>query len=272
MERNDQFTFGEFVWFTGVIEDVKDPEMMGRVRARIFGYHNPDKNVMPTENLPWAMVALPTTGASTDGIGFSPHGLIDGAHIIGYFVDGKSAQLPMILFTFHGAKDSVPDVNKLSRNETVKKTMDSAGNWSEKSSGAAPQYPNNKVIETTSGHIIEIDDTPGKERLHIMHKTGSFHEYHPDGTLVSSTKGDEYKIIQKNSFIHVVGNVDMVVDGNVTETIKGNKTSNITGTYNITCKSYTINTKASWTAKVGSSGYMKCGGTLTQKAATIFLN
>lgn len=271
-ERNNQFTFGEFIWFTGEVEDVNDPEKLGRVKVRIFGYHNPDKNVISTDNLPWAMIALPVSGASTEGIGFTPHGLIKGSHVIGYFVDGKAAQLPMIMFSFPGKNKNGPDVNKLARGEVVKKSMDSAGNWSEKASGAAPKYPHNKVIETTSGHIIEVDDTPGKERLHIMHKSGTFYEFHTDGSLVTSIKGGNFHIVQKDLNIHVKGNCNLNVDGNVTETIKGNKTSNISGNYSITCNSYSITTKGSWTNKVGSSGMIKCSGTLTQKAALILLN
>ena len=46
-----------------------------------------------------------------------------------------------------------------------------------------PQYPYNQVIKTRSGHVIEYDDTPGKERLSFMHKTGAFIEIDPDGNI-----------------------------------------------------------------------------------------
>lgn len=272
MDDRNQFTFGDFVWWTGIVEDVNDPEKLGRVKVRAFGYHNKDQNSLPTSQLPWAMVAGSAEGANTQGIGRTPHGLIKDSHVVGFFLDGKGAQLPMILFTYPGIKDGMPDVNKLARGEVVKKELDNAGDWSEKSSGAAPLYPHNKVIETTSGHIIEIDDTPGKERLHIMHKSGTFTELHTDGSMVRHVKGDDYTIVQKNQFIHVKGNVNLIVDGNVDETIKGNKTSKISGNYTVTCNSYSMTTKASWTNKVGSSGVIKCGGTLTEKASIIYLN
>lgn len=271
MSGNNKFTFGNFVWWTGEVVDINDPLQAGRVKVRIVGYHA-DESSIQTSNLPWAIVASPTTSASTGGIGNTPHALIVGAKVGGHFLDGESAQLPLVLYTYPGMTDGVPDVNKYARQSTVQKTLDTNSQWSEKASGASPTYPNNKVIETTSGHVIEIDDTPGKERIHVMHKSGTFYEFHSDGTLVSHVKGDEYKIVQKGYFVHIVGNANMVVDGNVTETISGNKQSNITGTYKINCRSYSINTTTSWTATVGSSGYMKCGGTLTQKAATIFLN
>lgn len=271
-ERNNQFSFGEFTWWTGVVEDVEDPLQAGRVKVRIYGYHSSDKNAVSTEALPWAMIATSTMSASTGGIGIMPHMIIKDSHVGGFFVDGKSAQLPLVLFTYPGMNGSEPDVDKLSRGTPMQKSLDSAGTWSEKASGAAPKYPHNKVIKTPTGHVIEVDDTPGKERLHIYHKSGSFYEFHTDGTIVSTAKGEQYQIVQKGLFIHVKGDAKINVDGNVIETIKGNKTSNISGNYTITCNSYSIKTKGSWSNNVGSSGLIKCGGSLTEKAGVIYLN
>ena len=33
---------GSFIWFTGVVEDRMDPEKLGRLRVRCFGFHNDD--------------------------------------------------------------------------------------------------------------------------------------------------------------------------------------------------------------------------------------
>ena len=51
------------------------------------------------------------------------------------------------------------------------------------------EYPYNKVIQSESGHIVELDDTPGSERIHIFHKTGSFIEIDQTGSIVKRTKG-----------------------------------------------------------------------------------
>ena len=45
-EYGDSFVGGNFVWFTGVIEDVNDPEEMGRYRVRCFGYQTGDRGRM----------------------------------------------------------------------------------------------------------------------------------------------------------------------------------------------------------------------------------
>ena len=38
------------------------------------------------------------------------------------------------------------------------------------------KYPYNHVHQSESGHLIEVDDTPGFERLHRYHRTGTFEE------------------------------------------------------------------------------------------------
>ena len=53
-------------------------------------------------------------------------------------------------------------------------------------------YPFNKVTETESGHIVEFDDTPGAERIHIYHRSGSFFEFHPNGDKVDKIVRDYY--------------------------------------------------------------------------------
>ncbi|MDP7366238.1 MAG: hypothetical protein QGH83_03095, partial [Candidatus Pacebacteria bacterium] len=80
-------------------------------------------------------------------------------------------------------------------------------------------YPFNHVYESESGHLVEIDDTPSKERLHWYHRSGTFTEFHPagnrtdrtvghrynmtTGNLESIIQGDELKAISQDSFIDV---------------------------------------------------------------------
>jgi len=46
-----------------------------------------------------------------------------------------------------------------------------------------------ELLSQQSGHVIEIDDTDGAERIHIRHKSGSFIEFHPDGAIVIKGNG-----------------------------------------------------------------------------------
>lgn len=80
-----------------------------------------------------------------------------------------------------------------------------------------PKYPYNTVIhESESGHLIEADDSPGAERIHIMHRSGSHIEMRPDG-------GIKYKAVQKRQDvtiadheIYVAGDCNIITEGGYT--------------------------------------------------------
>ena len=76
-------------------------------------------------------------------------------------------------------------------------------------------YPYNHVYESESGHLREIDDTPGKERIHERHVSGSGYEIHPDGTKVVRTKLDNYDLTYGQHYTHIRGNQSTTVNGGV---------------------------------------------------------
>ena len=96
-----------FVIWHGIIEDIADPLLLGRVRARAIGFHNSDKAKMPRDALPWAQPLIPSSGAnSTSRLG-------RGDWVTGYFLDGFDAQRPVILGKLGGINPK--DVNELDR-------------------------------------------------------------------------------------------------------------------------------------------------------------
>lgn len=96
----DPFTF----WF-GVIEDRMDPLEIGRCRVRILGFHPETRKDFPTEKLPWASTVQPTNSASISGKGISPVGLVEGSWVVGFFVDGNHAQVPIIIGSVYGMNE-----------------------------------------------------------------------------------------------------------------------------------------------------------------------
>ena len=90
-------------WYVGVVEDINDPQGQGRVRVRCLGYHTPDRNKLPTQDLPLATVMLPTTSASVAGIGLSATALIPNTWVFGFFRDGAELQDPVIMGTITSA-------------------------------------------------------------------------------------------------------------------------------------------------------------------------
>ena len=95
--KDDMMSPGQFHWFTGVVEEVKDPEERGRYRVRCFGYHTEKKDYIPTTSLPWAHVMMPITSGASCGVGESATGLLRGTWVVGFFRDGPTAQDPVIM-------------------------------------------------------------------------------------------------------------------------------------------------------------------------------
>ena len=82
----------------------------------------------------------------------------------------------------------------------------------EKTSQFAAKYPYNQAYETEGRHIFETDNTPGKERLHVQHCSGTDVEIAPNGDMVSKIKNDCQFIVENDFQNHVKGNQLMLVD------------------------------------------------------------
>lgn len=248
--------------FYGVIENINDPEKLDRVQVRCYGYHTDNKAMIPTDRLVWFQTGI-SGQAGNSGLGTN-HTYVQGDLVFGYFID-KNQQQGFVVMSIKGQmvkpdktkgfsdpNDEYPfyndesDVNRIARNDNINKTIidwkiknrvtgipnAKSGSWSEPVTEYKTVYPNNKVFETRSGHVVEYDDTPGAERISINHKTGSFEEIHPDGKRVTKSMGDEFEIC--------LGNRSIYINGNVTQFVNGNVQQNITGEYYINAGSVVI--------------------------------
>jgi len=155
--RSDDFIGQHFTWYTGIIEDIDDPLNLNRVRVRCIGFHSMDTSVITTADLPWATVIMPVTSASIKGNGGNHH-LEVGSWVVGFFRDGSSAQDPMVMGSVATQTEGTQDIPTESSIE-------------------------NKVYKSKAGHLIEIDNTDGSERISIKHKTGSKIVFNSDGTV-----------------------------------------------------------------------------------------
>lgn len=112
-------------------------------------------------------------------------------------------------------KRELPTVYSI-KNSSLKKAVPTvSSNFSEPESPKKQKYPYNQVTESESGHLIEIDDTPDFERIHIAHRSGSFVEYHPDGSVVNKTTKTDYKIVHGKSNEYVNSDKNLTVGDNV---------------------------------------------------------
>ena len=102
-----------FIWWIGQIPDEKSWETQikngegawgNRYKVRIMGYHPYDDELLKDEDLPWAQVLMPP-GNSGSVQRAETVKLAQGDVVIGFFLDGTSAQIPVILGVFANTGD-----------------------------------------------------------------------------------------------------------------------------------------------------------------------
>jgi hypothetical protein len=94
-----------FRWWMGQIpplDDVWSQQTNGsgwgnRCKVRILGYHPLDEQSLKNEDLPWAQIMLPTTTGSGASNFAKPPKVRPGDVVIGFFMDGDNAQIPVIM-------------------------------------------------------------------------------------------------------------------------------------------------------------------------------
>jgi hypothetical protein len=265
------------VFFVGVVEDILDPKNLGRVKVRCHSIHNMNKAKLPTDDLPWASVLMPATSASLTAIGRSPTGLLVGSTVVGFFMDGKEAQIPMVLGSLHG----IPNEHDVSLLARATNDIDKQQVGPEPASAFAAQYPDNHTWTTKGGHKFEVDDTPNAERIHIYHKSGTYVEINNEGRVVTKVMNDNIEVVMKDKWVHVEGNGDVRIRGNLNVHIEGNATVTVDGNTDVQVGgNATVNVDG--TTSVHSGGAMSIRGdstidvvassTLTLKGSTIKLN
>ena len=103
--------------------------------------------------------------------------------------------------------------------------------FSQPSLAYASVYPYNKVTETESGHILEFDDTPGAERIHLRHKVGNSIEWLTNGDQINLVKKDAHQYTTGHNYHYIEGNSDITIDGH--HKIFINKSASVNNNYDI---------------------------------------
>jgi hypothetical protein len=93
------------------------------------------------------------------------------------------------------------------------------------------EYPYNHVYESESGHLFEIDDTSGGERLLRQHKSGTYEEIVADGTKTVKVFGDNYELTAGANNIFVKGDINLTCSGTKRERIDGDYILEVKGDY-----------------------------------------
>jgi len=126
-----------------------------------------------------------------------------------------------------------PDFHRLARGDTTNTIIEETnGNLDtptgEPASSYNATYPDNNVFTTKSGITLEVDDTPGNERLHIHLPSKTYIEINKDGRLIIRNSSDKYEIVGGDKKVHIGDDDKKQVDGD--------RTLHIDGTLNISAK------------------------------------
>lgn len=92
------------------------------------------------------------------------------------------------------------------------------------------KYPYNRIEITESGHEIHYDDTPGKERIRISHKSGTYQEVSHDGKIVNMAVGNRVDYNKQGLTVTVDKNLDQKVGGSTRTSIHGGSHTEVKGT------------------------------------------
>ena len=256
-----------FSWFIGVVEDRADPEKAGRVRVRCLGYHNADTQKIPMEDLPWASVMMPVTAGANSGVGMSPHFLIEGTWVVGFFRD-PAKQEPVVMGAIPGvntatttnftvasssatggySKDggfkdpngkyptelylSNPDTNLLAQEafdtHPSKSIKDAKDSWSTASGSAEQPATTQSSAKYPTNHVFETE-TGHYVEFDDTEGNERIHLYHKKGTFIEIDSAG-------NMIIKTVGNVTNIVAGNMDTYVKGNYSVSAGGNIDIYAK------------------------------------
>lgn len=281
MENKNNFAGKDgFIWWTGIVEDRQDPLKLGRCRIRCLGWHSPNKMQLPTNMLPWAIPSVPINVSNV----YAPK---EGDMIFGFFLDGESAQQPVMLGSF----PSIP-LKAANRQEpfTDPRTSAELSAAPVKPYESATNYPR-KLDEPTTSRLARNDsDYPSeilaakRDRKASKVEPNSYyaakypynnvyesesghalefddtkgaervHLYHRSGSYVEwGPEGDRAERIQRNKFEVVIGNEQVYVKGDVKIYVDGDYDLEVTGDIRINGQTINLNQGNMGAARIGDS-------------------
>jgi muramidase (phage lysozyme) len=259
------------LFFIGVVENNNDPRREQRVQVRAFGVHGTNRDIptdelpwaicvkgdydpngipglgLPAINSwvfgmfldgrdcqqPMVLGLVPTQYTNPprpeeDGYGFIPD---QNGKLLARGSDPESF--------------GQPQNSRLARGENIEETRvieqemgritdvrvgGTEETWTEPSPAYNAQYPFNRVIES-GNHTIELDDTPGAERIMITHSSGSYVQIDARGTFTEKAVSDKFEINDRKQHVYVGGMSTVTILGNSYVYVRGNKIEEIEGDY-----------------------------------------
>ena len=164
------------MFYRAVVKNNADPEKLGRCQVLVYGIHSED---IDFNSLPWAEVSGGTDFGLYGGVGITS--ILRKGTLVWVFFHNNDYNYPVVFAVIKGGGD-INDV-------------------------ASNSYGDIATLKTSSGHIIELGDGSGAEKIEIKHMSGTKIVLEPDGSIL----------------IDITNNAVLKVASNNTEQIGGNK-------------------------------------------------
>lgn len=252
--------------YVGFVRDTDDPERRGRVRFYIPEVAG-DEDTSDTWS-DWALPKMPLAGFDTGALMVPPAPSEQTRNDdsgndknplrrVAYWIEFRHGDPRFPIYTggFWYGEGDIPnytppmsdvdnggDESMLPPNGTAKTRLvdfDADGELTEATPATEPlpsgepRYPRNRFYKSPSGHLIEVDDTPDRERVKVYHRAGCYLEMTPDGSLITKVTGKRYGYVSDDEIRHVVGSVKEVFDREHHVQVAGNSTEIYRGTRRI---------------------------------------
>ena len=179
-----------FNWWIGQVEndgygfwnavngsfDFTDWDWTNKVKVRIVGYHNPNRKELPTSDLPWAQILMPPTYAQRSGIGAN-HQLSVNSWVVGFFMDGASAQIPIVMGTIGDENPRSSYGVKGGKEEGFAQLV--SPNYNFRDHGEKGTTPPNTGSTVETNEETGVDQAPTNNDGHTHNSTDSKNERGP---------------------------------------------------------------------------------------------
>ena len=187
-----------FNWWVGQVENTgagtedfpEDKDESNKVKVRILGYHNPSRKELTTYDLPWATVMMPNTASQRSGIGMN-HQLQVNGWVVGFFMDGASAQIPIVMGTIGDENPDAPYKTSNDDDEPFPKLV--AGDYDPKVHGS------DQSTTHSTGSNVTVDEETGN--LKKVEKTGDDNSGESTSSTVNPRKTIGEEISDLGNFV-----------------------------------------------------------------------
>lgn len=223
------------------VAENQDPKKLGRIRVE-------NVELYGTGVSPWATPCFPMYGGRDSGFFSVPpigslvwieceEGMVEHPIFVGGFydeiTDGHSTDGSAIEESSEYQLESSP-VPAHGRADYDGSDYGMKGSFGVPASSYEAEYGEVTIIRTPAGHMLELDDTEGGERVQIFHSKGSHIEILPDGTVniiaegnIRSRSTNTVEIIAGDKRQQISGAVSSQVDGDFSTTLNGDVTTKI---------------------------------------------